>query len=43
MVLNEDGEPLSLAEGEDMYLSEDDMYLSESYDVGYYEPGFGQA
>jgi len=43
MVLNEDGEPLSLAEGDDMYLSEDDMYLSESYDVGYFEPGFGQA
>lgn len=43
MVLNENGDALALSEN-DMYLSENDMYLSEGvYNVGYYEPGFGQA
>lgn len=48
MVLNEDGSPLYLSEGDNMYLSED-YYLSEGeysesagsdYEVGYY-PEFG--
>lgn len=46
MVLNENGDPMYLSEGEDMYLSED-YYLSEdfesagtNYEVGYY-PEFG--
>ena len=35
--------PMVLNEGEAMYLSEDNLYLSEDYDynVGYYPAGFG--